>query len=99
MTTVLTGREPRLSVSYGKSGQQRLSLRGLATMLNILPPHAIALEVTAEALRSEAFYVRYSAGQVLAKRADRDARLVLQYALNDKSAPTRASAARHLYAF
>ncbi len=98
-STDITGREPCLSPSYGKQGQQRLSLRGLATMLNVLPPHAIALEVTAEALRSEAFYVRYSAGKMLARRGDRDARLVLQGALNNGQAPTRASAARHLYGF
>ena len=95
----LSGFEPQLSISYGKRGQQRLSLRGLATSLNMLPPNAIALDVTAQALRSDTFYVRHSAGEALARRGDRAARLVLQDALNDDHAPVRASAARHLFGF
>src|SRR5688572_21741621 len=64
-TTNITGREPRLSLSHTKRGQRRLSLRGLATALNALPPEAVSLPVIAEALRSDAFYVRYSAAKML----------------------------------
>jgi HEAT repeat protein len=95
----LSGYEPQLSITYGKRGQQRLSLRGLATSLKMLPPNLISLDVTAQALHSDAFYVRHSAGEALARRADREARLVLQDALTDERAPVRASAARHLYGF
>lgn len=98
-STNITGREPRLSLSDGKRGQRRLSLRGLATVLNALPPEAVSLPVVAEALRSDAFYVRYSAAKMLARRGDRDARMIIQEALTSGSTPTRASAARHLYGF
>ncbi len=98
-TTSITGREPRLSSSYGKQGQRRLSLRGLATMLNALPPEAVSLPVVAEALRSDAFYVRYSAAHLLARRGDRDARIMMQDVLSNGAAPARASVARHLYGF
>jgi HEAT repeat protein len=98
-TTNITGREPRLSLSHTKRGQRRLSLRGLATALNALPPEAVSLPVIAEALRSDAFYVRYSAAKMLARRGDRDARMIIHEALTNGSAPTRASATRHLYGF
>ncbi len=99
MTVTLTGREPRLSEQTGARGGWRLSLRGLATMLNVLPPESVSLDAVAAALRSKEFYVRYNAGQLLARRGDRAARLVLQDALGADDPRTRASAARHLYGF
>jgi HEAT repeat protein len=99
VNTLITGREPRLSSSHGKRGQRRLSLHGLATMLNALPPEAVALPVVAEALRSDAFYVRYSAAKLLARRGDRDARMLMQEVLTNGAAPARASVARHLYGY
>ncbi len=96
---VLSGREPRLSETYAGRGRQRLSLRNLATMLNVLPPDAISLEAAAEALRSKDFYVRFSAAELLARRGDRDARLIMQDVLATGDAPLRASVARHLHRF
>jgi len=94
----ITGREPRLSVIGGR-GQRRLSLRGVANMLNMLPPEAIGLEAAEAALRSEDFFVRYNASKMLARRGDRDARVVMERILDDGSATSRASVARHLYGF
>jgi HEAT repeat protein len=68
-------------------------------MLNALPPEAISLEAAAAALRSPAFFVRYNAAVMLAKRGDRDARMVMQEALAEGEVPTRATVARQLYAF
>lgn len=82
-----------------RAGRQRLSLRSLGSMLNVLPPEAVSLEALAEALRSKEFYVRFSAAEMLARRGDRDARLVLQDVLSSGDAPLRASAARHLHLF
>lgn len=93
----LTGYEPTLATS--QRGRRTLSLRGLATMLNVLPADAISLPAIAEALRSDTFYVRYSAAKKLSERRDRDARLLIQEVLDTGTAPSRASVARHLYAF
>lgn len=98
-TTPLTGREPCLSVTSSRQGKRRLSLRHLATMLSVLPPEAISLDAAAEMLRNEEFFVRYNAGKMLARRADRDARLILQEAVQHGEPRTRATAARHLYGF
>jgi HEAT repeat protein len=95
----ITGREPRLSVHAGGRGAQKLSLRRLATMLNVLPPEAISLDAAAEMLKSEEFYVRYNAAKLLGRRGDREARLIMQEALTNGVPPTRASVARHLYGF
>jgi HEAT repeat protein len=99
MTTNITGREPRLSSGYSKQGQRRLSLRRLATMINVLPPEAISLDAAAEMLRNEEFFVRYNAAKMLGKRGDRDARMIMQEALTHGESPSRASVARHLYGF
>jgi len=99
MTQKITGREPRLSILAGGRGTQKLSLRRLATMLNVLPPEAISLDAAAEMIKSEEFYVRYNAAKLLSRRADREARLIMQEALSNGEAPTRASVARHLYGF
>lgn len=97
--TKITGHEPRLANGYNKSGQQRLSLRRLATMLNVLPPDAISLDAAQEMLRNEEFFVRFNAAKMLSKRGDRDARIIMQKALAEGESPTRASVARHLYGF
>ena len=92
----ISGREPRLAY---KKGHYRLSLRGLGTMLNILPPEAISLDAAEAALRNKDFYVRYNAARVLRRRGDRDARIIMEDALMNGDAPTRASVARELYGF
>ncbi len=99
MPEPISGREPHLSTSYGYHGQFRLSVMGLASKLNLLPASAISLPALAEALRSDAFYVRYSAARKLAERADREARLLMSDMLVKEQPPTRASIARHLYCF
>lgn len=98
-TIQITGREPRLSLHIGKHGEQRLSLRRLASMLNILPPDAVSIPALEEMLRNEEFFVRYNAAKLLSKRGDREARIIMQKALTDGEAPTRASVARHLNGF
>ncbi|GAB4553940.1 MAG: hypothetical protein OHK0023_23530 [Anaerolineae bacterium] len=95
----ITGREPRLSRQHSTHGTRRLSLRGLASMLHALPPDQISLEVAEAALRSDVFFVRYNAAVMLSKRADRDARIVMENVLKTAEAPSRASAARHLGGF
>lgn len=98
--TPITGREPALSGGDQRTGGiRRLSLRRLATMLNMLPPEAISLEAAEAMLRSDGFYVRYHAAKKLSERGDRDARLIMQRVLTDGEAPSRASTARHLYGF
>ncbi len=94
----LTSREPRLS-SSSQPGSRRLSLRGLATTLNLLPPEAISLAAAIEALHSPDWAVRAHAASLLARRGDRDARLTLQDALTRAEAPVRANVARQLHYF
>src|SRR5512139_3646938 len=91
-----TGREPRLAY---KKGHYRLSLRGLGTMLNILPPESIALDAAEAALRNKDFYVRYNAARLLRRRGDRDARTIMEDALLNGDVPTRSSVACELYGF
>lgn len=99
MTVQITGREPRLALESGRNGQRRLSLRRLATMVNVLPPEAISLEAAAEMLRNEEFFVRYNAAKMLGRRGDRPARVIMEDVLSSGKAPSRASVARHLYGF
>lgn len=99
MTTTITGREPRLATNFTKQGQRRLSLRHLATMLNVLPPESISLDAAAEMLKNEEFFVRYNAAKMLSRRGDRDARMIMQEALTTGEPRTRATVARHLYGF
>ncbi|MBZ0280348.1 MAG: HEAT repeat domain-containing protein [Anaerolineae bacterium] len=99
MTTTITGREPRLATNFTKQGQRRLSLRHLATMLNVLPPESISLDAAAEMLKNEEFFVRYNAAKMLSRRGDRDARMIMQEALTKGEPRTRATVARHLYGF
>ncbi len=95
----MTGREPRLSASYTQHGKRSLTVGRLAQLLEVLPPAAVSLDVAAEALRSESFYVRYAAAKLLNKRGDRAARLVMQRMLTEGNARSRASVARYLYGF
>lgn len=97
--TQITGREPRLASGYVKKGERRLSLRRFATMLNMLPPEAVSLDALAQAVHNDEFYVRYNASKMLGRRADRDARLIMQEVLEKGKTPSRASVARHLYGF
>ena len=92
----MTGREPRLTQ---KKGHYRLSLRGLGTMLNMLPPEAISLDAAAAALSNKDFFVRYNAARLLRRRGDRAARVIMEDALLNGVPPTRASVARELYGF
>lgn len=98
-TSIITGREPRLAAGYIKKGERRLSLRRFATMLNMLPPEAVSLDALAAAVHNDEFFVRYNAAKMLAKRADRDSRLIIQDVLETGETPSRASVARHLYGF
>jgi hypothetical protein len=97
--STITGREPSLALNKVRQGKRRLSIRHVATMLNVLPPDAISLDAAAEMLRNEEFFVRYNAARLLSRRGDREARLVMQDALGDASPRTRATVARHLYGF
>ncbi len=92
-----SGREPSL-LGQKKTGF-RLSLRGLASRLNLLSPEKISTEVYAAALRSDDCMVRFNAADTLARRADREARLVFKDILQTGTPHQRASAARHLYRF
>ena len=94
----ITGREPRLSRIH-PPGRRRLSLRGLATTLNLMPPESVSLQVIAKALHSEDMAVRYSAAEMLGRRGDRDARRLVEEVLAREPPPLRASVARHLYRF
>lgn len=97
--SAVSGCEPALRGQMKAGNQRRLSLRGLATMFNILPPESISLDAAEAALRSDSFQARYSAALALRQRADREARLVFQRVLMDGRVPARASAARHLGGF
>jgi HEAT repeat protein len=98
-TTKITGREPVLAIGSTTAGKRRLSLRHLATMLNVLPPDAISLDAAKEMLRNENYFVRYNAAKMLSRRGDREARMVMQDMLTNGEARSRATVARHLYGF
>jgi HEAT repeat protein len=68
-------------------------------MLNMLPAESIPLNTLVEALKSKNPAARFSSAQALARRGDREARMALQEILAIGEAPSRASAARHLYGF
>jgi molecular chaperone DnaK (HSP70) len=95
----VSGLEPCLPAAAATSGRYHLSLRGLSTMLNLLPPEAISLEALAESLRSPDYAVRYNAAELLSKRGDRDARRVFEDVFAKGEALLRASAAQHLHRF
>lgn len=95
----ITGREPQVTMSFVEKGKRRLSLRRLGTMLNVLSPESVSLDAIREMIRSEDFAVRYNAAKLLGKRADRDARHIVDDALNTAGTRTRASVTRHLHGF
>ncbi len=95
----ITGREPRLVSGLTKKGERRLSIRRFATMLNLLPPDAVSLDALAVAVHHEEFLVRFNAAKMLSRRADRDARVIIEETLKNGDAPARASVTRHLYGF
>lgn len=97
--TQLTGREPALVSGFVERGKRRLSLRRLGTMLNVMNPDAVSLEAVREMIRSDEFHVRYNAAKLLGKRGDRDARVLIEEALQGAGPRTRASVARHLHGF
>ncbi len=95
----ITGREPRLSRAYAEYGSRRLLPRRLGNLLNKVNPDAVSLDAVAAALESDEFFVRYNAGKVLARRADREARFLCEDILRNGNVQARASVARHLYGF
>jgi HEAT repeat protein len=101
MTVVpeITGREPHLIQTESSKGKQRLSIRRLRSMLSTIAPDSVSLEAAVQMLQSDDFYVRFSAAELLGKRADRETRVALQELLNSADTPIRASIARHLYYF
>lgn len=82
-----------------QDGRYRLSLRSLATTLNLLPPEAVSLEVLAAALQSPDCLARYAAAEKISLRGDRDARRLVEEALATAPAPARASMVHHLHRF
>jgi len=95
----ITGREPRLSSGLIEKGKRRLSLRRLGTMLNVLSPESVSLDAIREMVQSDDFFVRYNAARLLAKRADRDARVIIEDAMATGGPRTRASVIRHVHHF
>ncbi len=98
-TPTQTDREPQLIQSTSTTGKQRLSLRRLRSVLSNITPDSVSLEAAIEMLQSDDFYIRFSAAELLGKRADRETRVALQNLLNTADTPIRASIARHLYYF
>jgi molecular chaperone DnaK (HSP70) len=92
------GLEPALAET-ARPVEQRLSLRRLGTLLNMLPPESISLQAAVEALKSDEFYVRYQAAELLSRRGDRDARLIFEDFLRSGTPPQRAVVARCLDRF
>ena len=97
--TIITRREPMLASGLLEKGKRRLSLRRLGTMLNMVSPENVALDAVQEMINSDDFFVRYNSAKLLGKRGDRDARVIIENALKNGGARTRASVARHLHGF
>ena len=89
---------PLLVVGKPVSGY-RLSVHNLAGVLNRLAPGRVSDEALAAALRSKDSLVRFNTAELLCRRGDREARLIMDDVLTHGSAPQRASAAQHLYRF
>jgi molecular chaperone DnaK (HSP70)/HEAT repeat protein len=94
-----TGRGLEPALARREKAGFRLSLQGLASMLNLLPPDQISVETYAAALRSDECMVRFNAAEALSRRGDRDARLAFEEVLQTGTPHQRASAAAHLYRF
>ena len=93
------GCEPMLVASGKPAGGYHLSMRNLASALKLLPPAQVSDGALAAALRSNDSLVRFNAAELLCRRGDREARLIIDDVLASGSAPQRASAAQHLYRF
>jgi len=93
------GHEPTIVTESYQRGGVRLSIRQLANLLsaNALPPEAYSIEAAAVMLHHKDLYVRFEAARMLGRRGDRSARLILEEAIKQSKAPTRASAIRHVY--
>jgi HEAT repeat protein len=68
-------------------------------MLNVLSPEAVSLPALAAALEHKDYFVRYNAAELLGRRADRAARLIIQEILARGTGPARASAALFIHGF
>lgn len=88
---------PRLAEKAG--GGFRISLAGLGGVLNLLNPSQASVEALSAALRSGDCMVRYTAADMLARRADRESRVVFESVLKNGEPPQRASVIRHAYRF
>lgn len=88
---------PRLAEKTG--GGFRISLAGLGGVLNLLNPSQASVEALSAALRSGDCMVRFTAADMLARRADRESRLVFENVLKTGEPPQRASVIRHAYRF
>jgi len=95
----VNGSEPALVVSPAFGGGYRLSLRNLASALNLLSPSQVSSDVLAAALRSNDCLARFNAAKLLCQRGDRDSRLIFDDVLTHGTPPQRATVARHLYQF
>ena len=93
----ITGREPSLCQTTG--GKQRLLPRRLASLFSTLNPNAVSLDAVRAALNSDNFFVRYNAGLLIARRADRAVRLLCEQVLRHDPPLARAAVARILHAF
>lgn len=80
-------------------GGFKLSLRNLASALHLLPPSQVSDQALAAALRSSDPLVRFNAAEILGKRGDREARLVMEDVLTNGAPAQRASAAQHIHRF
>lgn len=89
---------PALAVA-GSAGGYRLSLRNIASALNLLPPSQVSDAALVAALRSSDSLVRFGAAEMLCKRGDREARLIVEDVLVHGAPAQRASAVQHVYRF
>ncbi len=99
LTPHLTGREPRLITRTRTRGESRLTSVRLSNLLATVSPNSVTLEAARAMLVHSDLWIRYSAAQLLSRRGDRDARMVMQDILTTGEAPARASVARHLHGF
>jgi hypothetical protein len=97
--TTISGREPHIVSPRRKQGESRLSANRLASMLTTVAPNIVSLDAARAMLNHSDFYVRFGAAEMLSRRGDRDARLIMQDVLMNGDPPARASVARHLSGF
>lgn len=94
-----TGYEPKLSKKMQQNSRWRISSRRLGNFLANLAPDAASAATLRAAIHDSDFYTRLTAAQLLSERGDREARLVIEDALQNGHAPSRAIAARYLHGF